>query len=304
MSSLERDGAPGRPGWVRRFYERRAWRIYPLALAVIGVVVLLKVPSANLPATYERVTAPQLLTNLLLVHDLAGYGSVLGVLWTLPMEIQMYVLLPFCYLVARKRAAWPIATLFAVGVAIMSVRLWGTQTAHWIPGIWRVRMLAFLPCFLVGVLAYWLVRRRRASWPTLPAWVWTPLILVDVAAMFAPFQSVAWSWYVRVAFCLVLGAAVPLVREAAASWFTRAAHTVAVYSYGVYLLHPLALRVGFGLLLDTPRLVQWGAFAASLVAFVYAAYHLIEKPGIAMGRRLIEGERRRVPSLEATAPVP
>src|SRR5471032_3062012 len=44
MASLERDDAPASAGWVRRFYVRRVFRIYPLAWAVIAVILVLHVP--------------------------------------------------------------------------------------------------------------------------------------------------------------------------------------------------------------------------------------------------------------------
>src|SRR5665213_2135234 len=37
-----------------------------------------------------------------------------------------------------------------------------------VPGLWRLSMFTFGPCFISGVLAYYLLRRGRAA--TFPAW--------------------------------------------------------------------------------------------------------------------------------------
>lgn len=51
MGSMEKDGAPQRGGWVGSFYIRRAFRIYPLAIVVIAIVLLLHVPSGEVQGT-------------------------------------------------------------------------------------------------------------------------------------------------------------------------------------------------------------------------------------------------------------
>lgn len=308
MASLERDGAPERGAWVRRFYLRRAWRIYPLAWAVILLIYVLRIPN-GFYAQYEYVPLAKLAANLGLVMDLANQNPMLGVLWSLPIEVQMYVTLPFCYLVARRRPAWSLLALIAAGLAIAWSFYYGIQERHRIPGMYRLQMLQFIPCFLFGVTAYWMLRRRAAAsraWPALPWWTW-PLLIVAALALFAPTYNV-WSprLFTRVPFCLMLALGIAFVREARASWFTRAAHTIAVYSYGIYLIHPLALRVGFRALPGQPFVLQLAVTFAVLVPACWVAYHAVEKPGIALGQRL--ADRWFAPadrgSLEATAPAP
>lgn len=284
MASLERDGAPETRGWMRRFYLRRAFRIYPLAWAVIAVVVVLKVPAGTIPATYDAPSPGAIAANIALVQDLAGRNDVLVALWTLPIELQMYVLLPFCFLLARTdRARW-MALMVAMGIAGATFYTWGDSEPHRIHGLWRLRVLAYLPCFLMGVLAYFLLRRHGAA--RLPAWSWPIVIALDLACL------ILWRvhWSVSIAFCAALGFAIPLVRDARPSAYTGVAHRIATYSYGIYLVHLLALRVGFSLLRDWPTPAQGLAAAAVLIAGSYAGYHAIEKPAIEMGRRLASSQ--------------
>ena len=182
------------------------------------------------------------MANLALVQKLTGQDDLLVPLWTLPIELQMYLVLPLCFLVARTdRAKW-LAAMVMAGVALASLYRWGGVTPYRIAGLWRLRVLDFVPCFLMGVLAYALLRQRPAR--TLAAWWWPIIVLGNIAAL------VMWRvhWTVSIAFCAVLAVALAGVRDALPSTWTRMAHTIATYSYGVYLMHMLAIRVGFGVL--------------------------------------------------------
>src|SRR5258706_2197598 len=172
MGSLERQGESN---WILSFYIRRAFRIYPLAVLTIIVVVLLKMPY-TVPTLHGPVVpfeAPSLATlaaNLGLFQNLAGAPVVLNVLWTLPVELQMYLVLPFCYLIARKGVA-PIVAMFAASVVIGLASVTYENDVH---GLWRLSTIEFVPCFLSGVLCYAILRRGVRA--PVPAFVWPAAI--------------------------------------------------------------------------------------------------------------------------------
>jgi len=281
MGSMEKDHAPNREGWIRRFYVRRAWRIYPLAIAVILLVLLLHMPARAVHGTGESFSLGDVLANLALVQSLVGKPYILGVLWSLPLELQMYIVLPLCYLIARKPEPGGIAALMAAGFVMPVIYTLGLNT---IPGIWRLQILGFVPCFLSGVLAYWLLRRGKRT--RLPSQFWIPIILADLALGFAAWSVWPESFTIRTSFCVVLGVTIPLVADLPSSRLTRIAHTIATYSYGIYLLHPIALWIGFYVLRDAPPIARVGGAVGSLVLGCLAAYHGIEKPGIKLGRSI------------------
>jgi peptidoglycan/LPS O-acetylase OafA/YrhL len=282
MGSLERSGGT-RDGWIERFYLRRAFRIYPLAIAAIFFVLVLRIPPytphVGLVAPYHEPDANTVLANLLLAQNLVSMRDVTGVLWTLPIEVQMYVALPLCFLVARRSVR---GVLVLVAAGMVGAIAWRADLP--IPGLWRLTMLEFVPCFLGGVLAYALLRRRPAS--RMPAGMWFVAIALLLAAFsFARthYDSLAPQW----AFCLALGLVIPFVPELPRSAVTRAAHVVATYSYGIYLLHIPALWIAFVPFGGAPVVVQWLIFAFLVCALPWAAYHLVERPGIRVGQRLV-----------------
>jgi peptidoglycan/LPS O-acetylase OafA/YrhL len=283
MGSLERSGGT-RAGWIFRFYVRRAWRIYPLAIASIVMVLLLRV-SPHLvvmgypPPIFKWPDDVTIASNMLLVQNLLPRPNILGVLWTLPIEVQMYLALPLCFLLARRSVH---AVLLIVLAGMAGALAWKAELP--IPGLWRLTMLAFVPCFLGGVLAYALLRRpigRRLS----PGITFLAVVALIATFSFArtQYESFAPQW----AFCLTLGMIIAHGQEIADSVLSRAAHVIAKYSYGVYLLHQVALWIALVTFGTMPHAVQWLILAVLMFALPWGAFHLIERPGIAVGQRLV-----------------
>ncbi|HTD60370.1 MAG TPA: acyltransferase [Gemmatimonadaceae bacterium] len=278
MSSIERLG--GAKGWVGRFYIRRAFRIYPLAIAAILFVLVLRigseVPVAQKTQPFVAPGAIGLLSNLLLVQNLTGSWNIIRVLWSLPIEVQMYVVLPLCYVVARYRPRL-LPLLFALGIAGAYLR-----SADIVRGLWRFDTLFFVPCFLSGVLAYAILRRQRPG-RRLPSAVWLvllPLLFAGCAILLVPHaSSIVWDdhKWMQWGYCLLIGLMVPAVAELRESPLTRAAHTVAKYSYGVYLLHTPVLWLTFA---------SFKPAVALIVILPVVAYHAIEEPCIRLGARV------------------
>lgn len=299
MASLERNAAD--PHWVRTFYVRRAFRIYPLAIATVATVLLLAIPPVNsrngiVPA-FVMPDWPTIVANLALVQNLFGLHKVGVVLWTLPIEVEMYVLLPACYVIARRHGVGGAARLIAIAaIAFALIRY------DLLRGGWRIRQLArFAPCFLGGVLAYALLRVRQAheGRKRIPPWMWIASLPVSVVLMAAIAFPPSWAladWL----FALAVGATIPFVRDAGPGRLAALAKTIAKYSYGFYLAHVPAMWAAFVVLRPAHWLVQWSVLAALLVALPWAAYHAIERPGIRLGLWLTG----RMAPLEATAPAP
>lgn len=259
MGSLERSRLWGWPR-VAEFFVHRALRIYPLAIVCVLI-------AAALPG--QAWTPRQLLANLTLTQNLLFEESMVGGLWTLPLELQMYCALPFLFMALRRRAAW-----WAIGAWLLALPL-----AHVRPEISsRLLVLDYVPCFLPGLIAWRLGRHG-----VLPGWLWPLAVALAALPWLASGGNQMGPRWIT---CLLLGLALPWFGEMSTRWLNRASHVVAKYSYGIYLTHYAALMVAFRVFDHLPFAAQVAAFAAMAVAFPYLAFHLVEQPMIAVGKRL------------------
>ena len=275
MSSLERGGTGQH--WIRNFYVRRAFRIYPLAIAAVLVTVVFRIP-AIVPATFTSPLPGTIATNLLLVQNLVGDRNVTGMLWTLPIEVQMYFVLPLLFLAARKsvdRVLIALALGGCIGLAVQYTSL---------PGLWRLSVGIFAPCFVSGVLAFAILRRNPQQ--KLPAWTGAPVLLAAVL-IFIALRPTAERPVPGWIACVIIATALPFIANSRESALTRIAKTICTYSYGVYLLLTPILWIGFDLLSGRSPVVRWIGLVAALIAVPYIAYTVIERPGISLGKALV-----------------
>jgi peptidoglycan/LPS O-acetylase OafA/YrhL len=207
-----------------------------------------------------------------LVYNLApghlAFTPIVNVVWTLPLEVDMYLLLPGIFaFVYRVLAVWPILTLWLLAcLVVMSAGAGGGLT-----------FLSAIPCFLPGVIAYVGYRRTR---PSLSPWL-LPGCLFAATFCLLLRPSVPACWI----FCLALGSALPLFRPFQRSFFTRASHAVAKYSYGIYLAHPFGLLLGCYLLRTHAITLQLLVAALTTGIAAVVSYHLLEAPMIRVGAR-------------------
>ena len=289
MSSIERAGVCAR--WMSTFFIRRAFRIYPLAIAAILLTLVARVPwpvaEAGVVKPFTTPSAFALVSNLLLIQNLTAQADVITVLWTLPLEVQMYMALPLCYLIARRSIPLLLGVM-ALGAA--AGLLWQAEVVR---GLWRLSVLPYVTCFLAGVLVYAVAVRRRES-RALPSWLW-PLWLTALAFGFrmlfgAGREPALWLQW---AFCIGVALGILAMRDLRASWVTRAAKQVATYSYGCYLLHNMAIWFAFVVLRHQPIALQWAACVAAIVLLSWSGYHAVELPGIRLGQRVVRARAAR-----------
>lgn len=269
MLSLERTTLTGKH-LFGAFYLRRAFRIYPLSMACVTVAMLLQRDQATYLVRDWR--WGEYLSNMALTTNLTYTDTMVGGLWTLPIEVQMYLVLPVLFLIGRRFGPRAIVALWALAipVAVLQPHVSG-----------RLDVLGYAPCFLAGVLAWTLSRRVQRR---VPGWTW-PMAFVATWPVWLIATHEHDMWF-RWAFCLVLGLVIPHVRELPDGWLARGAHTVATYSYGIYLTHLAAIGVAFTL--PVPVSVQWLAFAGLAISLPWVAYHGIERPMIRVGQRVAE----------------
>jgi peptidoglycan/LPS O-acetylase OafA/YrhL len=275
MLSLERQIASfGRRRLFLVFMLRRCFRIYPLSIFVVTIITILKLRLGETPWSldWSSLRSVDILSNILLTQNLTTSPSIPGPLWSLPFEIQMYLVLPALFLLARRsKSPWTAALGW---VAVTALVLVCVRLGHG----YRVK---YVPCFAAGVLAYCFATSVRRQWAS---WVW-PVLLWSSVIVFMLIGRLEAAWW----FCLAIGMVVPRFNEMSHPLMRRASHLIAKYSYGIYLTHVVCIWLAFVQLRMLPVAGQWVALAVTLVGIPVLLYHLLESPLIDAGKKFVEG---------------
>ena len=273
------------------FYIRRFFRIYPLSILVVAIVLVGRVPETSWAKSYNYPDRGTILSNYLLCQNLFPRYSLIGPLWSLPYEVQMYLLLPVVFLLVRKNRAGRLALLWLATIVLgfLQGRLAGTHPL----AFERLGIAEYIPCFLVGVIAYHILSKGEE--PRLSFWIW-PLSLCVNAVIYLKWNArVGFVGYPEWICCLAVGLLVAYCAESRYGWLNFVTHRVAKYSYGLYLGQvPVLWLVFVKLKHHLPLLVQWPLFLFLIVTVPVVSYHLIEHPFVKLGAT-IAGRVARTP---------
>ncbi len=301
-----------KPGFRRRdyldFIGRRLARIYPLHLLMLLVFIGIELLKYRVP-TYDSApfAGPHgpvgLLQHLLLMQGWpGGVGATFNyVSWSVSTEFLAYLLLPLL-LVLLRWGSWPLAIVTAL--AGLAVLLWLSMVdpALQLNQSAGLAILRCLPSFGLGILIARLVgtrdpalRRLGGAAGAAAALILAVLLLHLGAPDILLIPVFAW---------IVLSLALDGGSVARAlSW--RPLHLLGLWSYSIYMVHPLVLKIEMQVLLRSgdrlqslPYLVAVSA-AALLAVVVLAAllFRWVEVPARrALYARL---DRRRPVALAA-----
>jgi len=261
---------------VRSFYIRRLFRIYPLSTVAIVAALALGVTTMG-PVHGLAVTArPNLVavsSDLLMVQNVTQAPSIINVLWSLPYEIQMYLVLPFLFLWinGRRRRFWLLLVLWSISVAAAEIQ------PH-LPALSRLVILRFMPNFLPGVIAYCIGAGLWRKNFHLSGFWWMPFILLLVG-IFTQSPTFGTGWVL----CLFLGLCLPFFADVSNRWLRLIAQQIAKYSYGIYLSHPFAIWVSWGLMAGSSFWLRAVILITLLITLPVVLYHAVEYPMIQVG---------------------
>jgi peptidoglycan/LPS O-acetylase OafA/YrhL len=266
MQSLERTET-NLSGWplAQYFYIRRASRIYPLSVCLILLFIAFSIPPDALDVAYQWHGVKWALANLLLIQNITGASAISSPLWSLPYEVQMYLVLPVIFRWVRApRGVAHLIVIYIIGAALGLLH----------------QVFAYVPCFLAGVIAYKLLARVQ---PHFRAWLWCPAI-VGVVVWYTITPYTDSSWLKDILICLIVGALIPLFQRNTGALSAVASH-IAKYSYGIYLCHtPVLWLIYRKLTIPGWQRAFWVVGVTWVVSV--ACYHAIEHPLIQAGTRL------------------
>jgi peptidoglycan/LPS O-acetylase OafA/YrhL len=288
MFSLERIEAT-EGSFFLTFYLRRLFRIYPLSIFCVSVIVLFQLPRAPW-WPWSNPDLSTILANLFLYTEFMYKPVVTSVLWSLPYEVAMYMVLPFLYLAGKAYGVRGIFVLWCVAVV-------GAIAQPYVSS--RLGVAQYAPCFIAGVASYFLgfgMQRFR-----LPFIGW-PLTLLIAGAILGYGNHSEHEITAQWALCVLIGVTAPFFAELQLPAMRKACALIARYSYGIYLTHLHAQWTAFVWLKDSPSAVRYSVLVVLSVGLPVALYHLIEAPMVRMGARLAQRLPRT--SAQSSKPTP
>lgn len=255
-----------RPPSIAHFAYRRFIKIVPsYVLSLAAVIALAYLPGAK-GSWGENISWPNahaafldVLAHLTFAHTFFSntYASINGVLWTLGIEAQYYVLFPMLIAVFIRAPLGVAGTMTALAIAYRARVGMCCQTPLFDHNLGQ--LLGFFDFFAAGMLAafayVWLEQRKpriagmRSFWTLVAAGavVWIALLFQNLTAHRWDDEFANWwlirngTFYAIALFALGLGSlsALPSWRKALAS---PALLFLAAISYNLYLWHQVVFR--------------------------------------------------------------
>lgn len=271
----------GRAVSLRAYYLRRLTRLEPPYFAAIFLLMLL-----GAMMTRTLALNGHLLASLFYLHNLT-YGTfspVLGVAWSLEIEVQFYVLVPLLTLVFAlgdsrlRRGVLATAILFCL--AVQAIFLGG----HSHPRL-QLSILNYLQFFLLGFLladlflTEWAAAQKRA-------YLWDCVSIAGWPLLFFTLQFPTIAHWAFPALLFVLYAAafrgVVSNRLVSMPWITA----IGGMCYSIYLIHYEVISAvgrvtkGVGQQLPNPAYLalQFVLVGSAIVLVCGAYFVLLEKP--------------------------
>jgi len=242
------------PTWGH-FAWRRFIKIVPSY--VLSIAIAYAIGYAAL-SRFGAAPWQEILTHLLFIHTWwqSTYGSINGVLWTLAVEVEFYLIFPliwFCF------SRLPFVTAIAM---IALAELWRVHAAHCCFNNQMPLLIENLPGYLdifaCGMLSAWIFARYGHRWrqsrlslamlllAVAGAWLFCALLINMYDHRNAPQWEVALQIYTRPLYGLAFAAVAVGSLCAPKFWQLPLANPplrfLAIISYNLYLYHQMLAR--------------------------------------------------------------
>jgi peptidoglycan/LPS O-acetylase OafA/YrhL len=282
---------------LRTFYIRRFFRITPLFYFMIVVALARDYFCYGVRHPFLSILSS---FSFLFNFTPQWHEGIVWASWTIGVEMIFYVFFPIFYKTSAKltKIIGALLTFLIVSPVFNQVIEFASLHIPFKDRFFEFSFLHNLPVFLTGILGYYVYARRDAFHIT------RPVGAVLVLGAFYGFYSLLNGglkllfpdplYWQGVLYTMLLVGTCACPSAILVNGFTRFLGRI---SYSTYLNHPIVIAALFPFYkwiyaLDLSNAVKFGISAVVTITCViplsYGTFLLIEKPGIALGRRLIK----------------
>jgi len=269
---------------LKSFYARRALRIVPVYLALIGLQLGMEIAGRRYLPRIEWFGLLTYTTNFI-----QGKTAEIAHTWSLSLEEQFYLIWPIVLSISLTRAKRPERWLFGYLVVAPVLRVAASVLAHHWEALRGSSPIAAEPLVVGCLFAFTAYKHRDARvlgaiarWPrTVFVGALAGLCVSSFAAMKSPYYSLLASELVDGA----CGAALIWSAASAVGWFAKSlVNPVVVWigtlSYGIYIWQQEVLG----------HIHVYWLTILTLLAVSAASYYLLERPFLQLKIRFSRGE--------------
>lgn len=273
------------------YLNKRLWRITPLYYFWIGIAILVGVTATYWQEQFSTsVNAYNLLMHLSFLSflDYTIANTLLGVEWSIPIEVFWYIIIPFCmqWMISRKQLV--IAVLlsyicYKFVVKYPTMLTVPTQDAalamHWSP-------IPYVFGFCLGIVAF----RLRESGTYFARWGNVALIAAMITFVLAIYSLNPASKSTYVFFSILTFVLILFGSDNSQFFRWLFTNKIVVYlgtiSYGIYLCHPplLTMLVRLNLVSADGTGRTFLILSACAISVSTLTYFLVERPCQLLGK--------------------
>ncbi len=290
FSSIERNNN------IKQYFLNRFLRIYPALWVCIIVTILFILFSSNL--TFKDYTSFDFITWIFAQLTLFqfwtpeilrtwGFGTPNGSLWTIPVEIQFYILLPIVVLLFKRSKPLYILVfliILSIGSNLLLSFSQSIDSSNVFVKLYRASIFPYLYSFILGMILYkyWSYVKKFIEGKAL-LWLLLFFIYCIITKVFPSYQPTNPLGFVANLLLSILTISMAFTMP-------KLNHILRGndISYGIYIYHMPILNVfvTFGLMNDVKYL--WMVIISAFV-FAILSWSLIEKRALKLkeNKRLI-----------------
>lgn len=291
-ASLERTSS------IQSYVKNRFLRIYPalwgcFLISVLTIFIFFK-PQCSATEFLKWVIAQVTIGQFYNPDFLRGYGVgvVNGSLWTIPVELQFYILLPFIYIIFNG-IKWNKAfvAIFVIALVIANQIFVGLLTADQtlLLKLFGVTVLPYLYMFFFGVLLQrnlWFIVRflENKALYVFAAYLLSALMFSFIGLKFQ-------GNYINPISALILSFLTISLAYTRVDVFGRILKGNDI-SYGVYIYHMVVVNVFVQVAMFAPE-INLVAMLVLTVILALLSWKFIEKPALSLKKYSINGNLNR-----------